>query len=205
MTTSRRLLLATAIGLTVGFLAVQIIERWTTDSGDRPVPLRGIPGVGGPFRLTSHRGDRVDETTFRGKVQVLFFGFTNCPDVCPTALNLMSDLLDQLGSDARQFQPIFVTVDPERDTTEVLARYVAAFHESIVGLTGTETEIATIAKAFHVYYKKVAIDSALGYVMDHTASIYVLDREGVFRSTLDIHQATDEALAVLRRFITKAS
>lgn len=205
MTTSRRLLLAVAIGLTVGFLTVQIIERWTTDSGDRPVPLRGIPGIGGPFRLTSHRGERVDETTFRGKVQILFFGFANCPDVCPTALNLMSELLDRLGSDARQFQPIFVTVDPARDTTEVLARYVAAFHDSIVGLTGSDTEIATIAKAFRVYYEKVTIDSALGYVIDHTASIYVLDREGVFRATLDIHQAPDDALAVLRRFIATAS
>ena len=208
MTPSRRVLLAAAVALpasALGFVLSEWIERRNVSTDDAAVSSRGIAGIGGAFGLTDHRGNRVDETTFRGKVRLLFFGFTHCPDVCPTALSLISDLLDRLGADAATIQPLFVTVDPERDTAEVLARYVDAFHPSIIGLTGTLAEIEGIAKAFRVYFKKVPSSSALGYTMDHTATIYVLDRGGAFRSTLDIHQAPDDALAVLRRVIFQAA
>ena len=208
MTPSRRVLLAAAVGLpasAIGFALSEWIERRFMNSSDAAVALRGIAGIGGPFRLSSHRGERVDETSFRDKMQLVFFGFTHCPDVCPTALALISEMLDRLGPDAAGFQPLFVTVDPERDTPQVLARYVEAFHPSMVGLTGTLDEIEGIAKAFRVYFKKVPSSSGLGYVMDHTATIYVLDRAGVFRATLDIHQTPGDALDVLRRFVDRPS
>lgn len=205
MNLMRRMLLAAAIGIPTGaggFLLAERLLGGENAATDGPLaPSRGMPALGGPFQLTSHRGDRVDEKTYRGKVQLIFFGFTNCPDVCPTALNLMSELLDRLGPDGRDFQPLFVTVDPDRDTVDALARYVEAFHPTIVALTGTGAEIDAIAKAYRVYYRKVPSSSGLGYVMDHTATIYVLDRDGAFRSTLDLHQAPDDAINVLRRFV----
>ncbi|MBL8702579.1 MAG: SCO family protein [Alphaproteobacteria bacterium] len=207
MTPSRRLLITTGFTISSGALGFAIsewIERRTIATSGATLPLRGIPGIGGPVRLTDHRRVRVDETTFQGKIQLVFFGFTSCPDVCPTALNLISDLLDRLGPDAAAFQPLFITVDPERDTTEVMARYVEAFHPSIVGLTGTVEEIEGVASAFRAYFKKVPSQSGLGYVMDHTATIYVLDRQGVFRATLDIHESPDTSLEVLRRFTAPA-
>ena len=209
MNSVRRMLLAAAIGVPTGvggFLLAERLLGWEGAASNGPaVASRGVPALGGPFQLTSHRGERVDEKTFRGKVQLLFFGFTNCPDVCPTALNLMSEMLDRLGQDGRDIQPLFVTVDPDRDTVEVLARYVEAFHPAIVALTGSGSEIDAIAKAYRVYYQKVPSSSGLGYVMDHTATIYVIDRNGAFRATLDLHQAPDDALNVLRRFAVPGS
>lgn len=200
---SRRTLLAIGIAAPAGAAglgALEWIARRASAARRKDPPLRGITGIGGPFRLTSHRGERVDETTFRGKVQLVFFGFTHCPDVCPTAMNLIGDQLDRLGGAAAGFQPLFITVDPERDTIDVLARYLEAFHPSVIGLTGTLEEVEVAAKAFRAQFKKAPSSSALGYTMDHTATIYVLDSDGAFRSTLDIHESPEMALDVLRRF-----
>lgn len=142
----------------------------------------GTALVGGPFSLVDQDGRRVTEKDFLGKYMLVFFGFTYCPDVCPTELQVMSAALDELGTAGNNIQPVFVSIDPERDTPEVIKQYVGNFHPRLVGLTGSAGEIATIARAYRVYYKKAASSAASGdYEMDHSTTIYLMDREGRFR------------------------
>lgn len=143
--------------------------------------------IGGTFALTDQDGRRVDEKTWDGKVRLLFFGFTHCPDVCPTTLLAMSDLLDQMGPAADQVVPMLVTVDPDRDSPEVLKDYIASFHPGTVALTGSPTDIAAVLRSFGAFARKVPTDGG-DYTMDHTATIYLLDRTGRFRGTLDRHE-----------------
>ena len=139
--------------------------------------------VGGPFTLTDHTGKRVTDQDFRGRFMVVFFGFTFCPDVCPTALQVMAAALDKIGPKAEQITPVLITVDPERDTPEQMAMYVKSFHPRLVGLTGSPEEIAAVAKAYRVYFKRVADPkSSGGYTMDHSAIIYVMGPDGAFRT-----------------------
>jgi len=139
--------------------------------------------VGGPFSLIDHTGKRVTDKDFRGHTLIVMFGFTFCPDVCPTELQLVSAALDKLGAKANDVVPLFITVDPERDTPAQLATYVASFHPRLVGLTGTPAEIAAVAKEYRVYFKKVADPkSTAGYTMDHSALIYVMGPDGSYQT-----------------------
>jgi cytochrome oxidase Cu insertion factor (SCO1/SenC/PrrC family) len=139
--------------------------------------------VGGPFTLTDDSGRRVTERDYAGKFMLVFFGFTNCPDVCPTALQVMAAALNKLGTKADRIVPIFITVDPERDTPEQLARYVKSFHPRLVGLTGSQAEIETVIKEYRVYARKVNDPkSTAGYTMDHSAIIYVMGPDGAYRT-----------------------
>jgi protein SCO1/2 len=142
----------------------------------------GTALVGGPFSLVDHTGRRVTEKDFLGRYMLVFFGFTYCPDVCPTELQVMSAALDELGAEGANIQPVFVSIDPERDRPDVVKQYVENFHPRLVGLTGSPEEIASIAKAYRVYYKKAASSGASeNYEMDHSTTIYLMDREGRFR------------------------
>lgn len=134
--------------------------------------------VGGPFSLIDGDGRRVTEADFKGKWLMIFFGYTFCPDACPTALGAMAEAMDRMGVQADQVQPIFITVDPERDTPQVMKAYVGNFGPKIVGLTGTSAEIAAVAQAFRVYYKKAG-DGA-NYMMDHSTAILVMNPEFQF-------------------------
>jgi protein SCO1/2 len=137
--------------------------------------------VGGPFTLTDHTGKRVTDDDFRGRYMLVYFGYTWCPDVCPTELQVISAALDHLGDEAGRIRPIFVTVDPERDTVAQMADYVANFHASMVGLTGSPEEIATVAKAYRVYYAKAKTEgSETDYTVDHGSLIYLMDPQGKF-------------------------
>jgi protein SCO1/2 len=139
--------------------------------------------VGGPFSLIDHTGKRVTDQDFRGRTMLVFFGFTYCPDVCPSGLQVISAALDKLGPKAEQITPVLITIDPERDTPEQLAMYVKSFHPRLVGLTGTPAEVEAVAKAYRVYYKRVAdAKSTAGYTMDHSAIIYVMGPDGAFRT-----------------------
>jgi len=139
--------------------------------------------VGGPFTLTDHTGKRVTDQDFRGKLLLVFFGFTNCPDVCPTALQVMAAALDKLGPNAARITPVLISVDPAHDTPAVLATYVASFHPRLVGLTGSQAEIDAVAKAYRVYIKKVPDPkSTAGYTIDHSSIIYVIGPDGAYRS-----------------------
>jgi len=141
----------------------------------------GKAAVGGPFTLTDHTGRRVTDKDFRGQYMLVYFGFTFCPDVCPSGLQAISATLDQLGPKAEKITPVFISVDPERDTPEQLALYVSSFHPRLVGLTGSPEEIQSVAKAYRVYYNKVKDEkSTAEYTIDHTSIIYLMDPKGEF-------------------------
>ena len=156
------------------------------------------------FRLVDHLGRQVGADTFTGKVRLVFFGFTHCPDVCPTGLSLMSQLLEELGPEAKDVQALFISVDPERDTVDVLKQYMSVFSGNMLGLTGTPDQIASVTSAFSAYFKKVPQPSG-GYTVDHTALVYVLDRKGSFRATVDIHERQEVALQKIRRVLASRS
>lgn len=159
-----------------------------------------VADVGGPFSLVDQDGERVTEADFAGRPTVIFFGFTHCPDVCPTTLFEMTSWLERLGDDAQALNVAFVTVDPERDTPEVLSRYLSAFDERILGLTGQPEDVAAALEAYRVYARKVETDDG-GYTMDHTASVYLMDSEGNFFGTIAYGEDDDVALQKLRRLV----
>lgn len=136
--------------------------------------------IGGPFALTDQNGARRTDVNFRGKMMLVYFGFTYCPDVCPTDLQQMGLAVDQLGPAGEMVQPIFITVDPERDTPEHLKDYMPLFHPRFVGLTGDPTAIREAASAYRVYYKKVEWDDRSNYTVDHSSFIYLMDRDGKY-------------------------
>jgi len=136
--------------------------------------------VGGEFTLTDARGRKRSLRDFRGKVVALYFGFTTCPDICPTDLLAIGQALKDLGTDARAIQPLFVTLDPARDKPAVIAEYVKNFHPGFIALTGTEAEVARVARAYKVFFEKVPSEGAAGYTIDHTSFTYVIDRHGKY-------------------------
>jgi cytochrome oxidase Cu insertion factor (SCO1/SenC/PrrC family) len=137
--------------------------------------------VGGPFTLTDHTGRRVTEKDFAGRHMLVLFGFTYCPDICPSGLQVMSAALDKLGKKAEQITPLFISLDPERDSPQQLAQYVPSFHKRLVGLTGTPEEVDKAAKAYRVFYKKVRDEkSTAAYTIDHTALIYLMGPDGSY-------------------------
>ena len=141
----------------------------------------GTALVGGPFSLVNQDGRRVTEKDFLGKYMLVFFGYTYCPDVCPTELQVMTAALDQMGPEADRIQPVFVSIDPARDTPDVLKAYVANFGPRLAGLTGTPEEVANIAKAYRVYYAKAGNSSSTtDYLMDHSSIIYLMGPDGSF-------------------------
>jgi protein SCO1/2 len=170
-------------GLLIGLIAAVAVFP---ELRDRVFPASetttsGKALIGGPFMLTDQTGKQVTDKDYRGRYMLVFFGFTNCPDICPAGLQLMSAVLDKLGSKADRITPILITVDPERDNPQKLAAYVKNFNSRLVGLTGTPEQIAAIAKAYKVYFKKVPNkDAPAEYGMDHTSIIYLMDPNGEF-------------------------
>lgn len=155
----------------------------------------GQVAIGGPFELVDHNGRTVTEKDFAGRLMLVYFGFTNCPDICPTGLQTIAIAMDELGAAAQRVQPVLITVDPERDTPPVMKEYVQAFHERMVGLTGTPEQVAKAARAWRVYYQKVPLkESSLGYSVDHSGFIYLMDGEGRYLSHFR-HDATPEQIA----------
>ena len=142
-------------------------------------------GVGGDFALTDARGKRRRLADFRGKVVVLYFGFVTCPDICPTDLLEIGKAVRSLGKDGAKVQPLFVTLDPARDTRAILREYAAAFHPRLIALRGSEAEVAAVARAYKVFHEKVPVaGSAAQYTLDHSAFIYVIDRFGKYAGFL---------------------
>jgi len=149
--------------------------------------------IGGPFRLTDMNGRRVDEHLLHGKWSAVFFGYTYCPDVCPTTLTMLGGTMARLGDKSKQIQVVFITIDPARDTPKQLKQYLAAgsFPKGAIGLTGSDADIAAVARAYRVYYKKVP-DGAT-YSMDHTGVVYLMDPRGRFVEPLDPSQTPSAA------------
>jgi protein SCO1/2 len=164
----------------------------------------GVAAIGGPFTLVDDNGARVTEKALAGKPYVMYFGYTYCPEVCPTTLLDLSRWIKQLGPDANKLNYVFVTVDPERDTPKLLHAYLSSFDRGIRGFTGTSEQIAKIAKEYRVYYKKIPT-SAGNYVMDHSSIIYLIGSDGRFISTITYQEKDDSALAKLRNLILAPS
>ena len=153
------------------------------------------------FRLADFRGTTRTLADFRGKLVVMFFGFTQCPDVCPTTLSDMAEVRKRLGADGDKLQVIFVTIDPQRDTAEVLAQYGPAFDPSFIALRGTPDETAAIAKEFKVFFQKVPGKTETSYTIDHTAGSYVFDREGRVRLFLRHAGGVEPIVADLKQLL----
>ena len=161
-----------------------------------------VSAIGGPFTMVDDTGKTVTEADFADKPTAMFFGFTRCPDVCPTTLFELAGLMEKLGPEADKLNYVFVSVDPERDTPEIMHDYIASFDERIVGLTGTKEQMAKMAKVYRVYYQRIPTDD--GYTMDHTATFYLMDRDNQLAGTLDYHESSDVALQKLKNLIAKA-
>ena len=155
--------------------------------------------VGGPFELTDHTGRVRTERDFRGQLMLVYFGFTYCPDICPTDLQAIGLVLDRLGRDADRVQPLFVTVDPERDTAQHLAEYVPLFHPRVIGLTGSREAVRKAADAYKVYFAKVPTGKeASDYTVDHTAFIYLMDRDGNYLGFFPPGTTAERMVEVIR-------
>ncbi|MCO6416132.1 SCO family protein [Siccirubricoccus sp. KC 17139] len=197
----RTLLLTLGIGCPAATVLGWGLSEWMLAGRQAEPPTRSSPfghPIGSPFSLTDHTGRRVTDRDFAGGVRLVFFGFTHCPDVCPTALGYLSAAFEGLEpAEAGKVRALFISVDSARDSPELLAAYVANFHPAVVGLSGSEAEVEQAAKAFGTYYRKVPGDGD-AYVMDHTASIYLLDGEGRLRGYLDSHEPVGAAVAKIR-------
>jgi cytochrome oxidase Cu insertion factor (SCO1/SenC/PrrC family) len=154
--------------------------------------------VGGPFELIDHSGHIRTERDFRGKLMLVYFGFTFCPDICPTDLQAIGLALEKLGDDADKVQPLFITVDPARDTAQHLAQYVPMFHPRLIGLTGNAEAIRKAADAYKVYYAKIPLGKADDYTVDHTAFIYLMDGDGNYLGFFPPGTSADRLVEIIR-------
>ena len=174
---------------------------WQTFSAYQARFASGEP-FGAPFTLVDQDGEPITEAAFRGHPSAVFFGFTHCPEVCPTTLFEMDAWLKQLGDEGRDIRAYFVSVDPERDTPEVMKNYVTNVSGRIVGITGEPAKVEAMAKSFGIYWKKVPLDGG-DYTMDHTASVLLLKRSGDFFGTIAYEENPDTAVAKLRRLASE--
>ncbi|CAH1681035.1 SCO family protein [Bosea sp. 47.2.35] len=192
---------AWAAVILISFTCAAILLGWWRVDGSRVTAesrsnISTPVDIGGPFSLTDHRGKAVTDKDFVGKPMAVFFGFTHCPEVCPTTLVQLGNLTKQIGQAADKLQILFITVDPERDTPEQMALYLESFDPRVVGLSGTREQVEAALKAYKAYAKKVPTDGS--YTMDHTASVYLMNADGSFRTMIDYHEEDSSALAKIR-------
>ena len=194
-----RLFFIILIAATIGGLAAL-----TMFANDSPTGNTGKVLIGGPFALTNHEGKRVTNEDFRGKYMLIAFGYTYCPDICPGELQVIANAMDELGPKAGAIVPIFVSVDPQRDTVSHLADYVRNFSPRIVGLTGTEEEIKAAAKAYRVYYaKETSPSSSPGneYLVSHSTFIYLMNPNGEYVTHFAYGITSEEMVAKLKKYV----
>jgi protein SCO1/2 len=184
-------LVAVAVGVAV------ILATGTPQPEGSSEKAGGKALIGGPFTLVDHTGETRTEADFRGRPMLVFFGYTHCPDVCPTGLQTMSDALDRLGPLADRIQPLFITIDPARDTAEEMGKYIGHFHPDLVGLTGTPEQVAKAAKSYRVYYAKQGEGEA-DYLMDHSTFTYLMDAEGGYVTHFNHGVSADEMARRIR-------
>jgi protein SCO1/2 len=191
--------------LAMAAYAVNELRQRPIEGAGWDASSEGAP-IGGAFELTDHTGKRVTQADYAGKYLLVFFGFTHCPDVCPRAMDQFAGAMAALGDDAAQVQPILITVDPERDTPQVLADYVAPFDANIVGLTGTPEEIAAVETLYRAYARKVETgDGEDDYTMDHSAIIYLMGPDGGFLTLFDGSDTPDAMAAEIAAAIAENS
>ena len=157
--------------------------------------------IGGPFELVDHTGRTVTDESFDDRYLLVYFGYAYCPDVCPTELLIMGQAMDELGDLAEDVQPLFVTVDPVRDTADALAAYVPSFHPRLVGLTGSDEQIRATAKAYRVYYRLNEPDEDGAYLVDHTSYIYFMDADGDYVTHFVFGQGPEKMAEIIRKHL----
>ena len=191
------LCIALSVALAVGVVVV------VTGRDRAAQAAAGQAAIGGPFQLVDQDGRRVDQTLLNGKWSLVFFGFTACPDFCPTTLSTLKVVQDQLGEDARNLQIVFVSIDPARDTPQMLKDYLSSdgFPEGVIGLTGTPEQVAAAADAYRAYYEKVGEGEA--YTMNHSLTVYLMGPDGKFRSAIANDLGPDRSVEVLRRVMAR--
>ena len=192
-----RILLVFA-AFTAGLLSVLAVIVVVSGRINAPV-IATASAVGGPFRLTDHNGKPITNEDLKGRPFLVFFGFTHCPDICPTTLFEMSEIMRRISPGPKTPRALFVTVDPERDTPEKLKDYLSSFDQQIIGVTGAPEAMAQMLKSYRVYARKVPTEGD-GYTMDHTALIYLMDKEGNFVAPFNMKRTPEEAAADLRRY-----
>lgn len=179
--------LFTLIALAAGWASYTWLDKTNTE-----VPY------GAPFELTDMNGQPITQAAFEGHPSAVFFGFTNCPQVCPTTLFEMKDWFDKLGDEGKDIRAFFISIDPERDTPELLKNYISNVTNRVTGITGDKDKVAAMAKAWGVYFKKVDTSSG-DYTMDHTALVFLLDSNARFHGTIAYGENPDTALAKMKR------
>ncbi|HVI67117.1 MAG TPA: SCO family protein [Bradyrhizobium sp.] len=194
-TVARPLVIVTAFATSL--LLGLLIMLWAL-GGVRGVPVPAA--IGGPFQLTDQSGTTVTDKSLQGRPSLIFFGFTHCPDVCPTSLFEISEVLRAMGKDADRVNAYFVSVDPERDSKEAMKDYLSSFDPHLKGLTGDPEAIAKMLTAYRVYAKKVPLKDG-DYTMDHTALTYLMDRDGKFVAPFNLNRTPEEAAADLKRYL----
>jgi protein SCO1/2 len=200
---------ALAVSLLIGALFVslylwQLGDARQAQLTEGAVQTMGVADIGGPFSLTDQDGVRRTEQDFLGRDMLVFFGFTYCPDVCPTTLAVLSAALGEMGPLADNIVPILITVDPARDTPEALKPYLATFGSNFVGLTGSDEEIAAVAEAYHTYYEIVELEGE-DYTLNHSAAIYLMGRDGKFVTTYTLEMGPDAIAEDLRERLAAES
>jgi protein SCO1/2 len=181
-----------------GSLAVGLLVMLWVMGGLKTVTAPAA--IGGPFQLVDQAGRTVTEQNLKGKPTLIFFGFTHCPDVCPTSLFEISEVLKAMGPDADKVNAWFVSVDPERDTTAAMKDYLSSFDPHLKGLTGDPEAVAKVLAAYRVYARKVPLKDG-DYTMDHTALIYLMDRDGNFVAPFNLKRTPEEAAKDLKRYL----
>ena len=199
-----RLLVVILAGFLIGALGGASALILTGDAQNPRVETTGMALIGGPFTLVDQNGKTVTDRDFRGKYMLIFFGFTHCPDICPAELQVMSAALDALGPKADDVVPIFVTLDPGRDTPEAVGAYVKNFGKTFVGLTGSPTAIANAAKAYRVTYQKFEYkdkDGNYGYSIDHYSLVYLMDKDGKYLAHFTYGTPATKMTKTMRRYL----
>ncbi|MBL4906142.1 MAG: SCO family protein [Sneathiella sp.] len=195
---------AIALLVLVGLTATVLIVTGVIPSANkssRSGIISGAPQIGGEFSLVNNKGKSVTEKDFQGKMMLVFFGYTFCPDVCPTEMQTFSQVMTELGVDAEEVIPVFITVDPARDTVEVMDEFVAAFHPSIVGLTGSEEQIIHVKKQYRAYGQKVEGEDKEYYLVDHTSFTYLMGKDGQLATVFSYGTTTDEMIKKIRELL----
>ncbi len=190
----------TAIGGLAGFAMVALCIVYVMAFG-RAGHGVAVSAIGGPFTLVDDTGATVTEKTLAGKPYAMYFGYTFCPEVCPTTLLDLSRWISKLGPDAGKLNYVFVSIDPERDTPQLMHTYLSSFDKHIRGFTGTPDQVAEIAKEYRVYYKKISTDDG-GYVMDHSAIIYLMGPDDKFDTVIPYQEDDAAAVAKLKNLVT---
>ena len=197
--------LVAGVAAVILIILPQLRESGPVTNAGSAVRTSGAAQIGGAFTLTNHLGETVTDESFRGRPMLIYFGFTYCPDVCPASLQILGAALDQLPEDdAAKFQPLLITVDPERDTPQALADYVSAdvFPDNLMGLTGTPEQIREAAEAYRVYYARVDANSEFTeYTMDHLSVVFLMDANGEFADIFPHGTAPAAIAARLQRFL----